>query len=199
MSLNTRAGEARRRMSTRRTSSGPDSCMWRMSDLGSVLAFVFWLHRISFPVFPIWGQNSAEMATDEAAFDLLQLVDIFRAAISYKSPWRSPTTSRACQTSVPLLCIKDETRWQITVARAALNLPIVLQSCCPVIYSRRLASASVFGLFNAPFTESITFSHKNMTLQARAHASASAGGSERRDGRGRGRAREPGMDGGTDG
>lgn len=123
------------------------------------------------------GENAAklpsvtsEMATEEAAFDLSQLVDILWAAISHKSPCRPRTTRRACRTSVPLLCIKDETRWQITVARGALNPPIVSQSCCPVIYSRRLASTSVFGLFNASFTESITFSHKNMTPRARAHA-----------------------------
>lgn len=138
-------------------------------------------------------------ATEDAAFDLSQLVDVSGAATSRKSPSRSRTTGRACRTSVPLLCIKDETRWQITVARGALNPPIVSQSCCPAIYSRRLASASVFGLFNASFTESITFSHKNMTPRARArtHAHARSCVSGRRDWRGRGSARLTGTDGGT--
>lgn len=179
--------------------------MWRMSDLGSDLAFLFWLHRVSFPVFfPIWGPNAANCCQWQQKW-LLKRLCLISYNLLTSSELRCPTNHRggrqqhACRTSVPLLCIKDETRWQITVARAALNPSIVFQSCCPVICSRRLASASVFGLFNASFTESITFSHKNMTLRARARTCASAGGSEGRDGRGRGRAREIGMDGGMDG
>lgn len=112
----------------------------------------------------------------------------------HKSAWRSPTTRRACRTSVPLLCIKDETRWQITVARAALNPPIVFQRRCPVIYSRRLAPASVFGLFHASFTESITFTHKNMTLGALVRARPCVSGRKQEMGRA-----ETGMDGWMDG
>lgn len=134
--------------------------------------------------FPIWGPNAANCCQWQQKW-LLKRLCLISYNLLTSSELRCPTNHRggrqqhACRTSVPLLCIKDETRWQITVARAALNPSIVFQSCCPVICSRRLASASVFGLFNASFTESITFSHKNMTLRARARTCASAGGTGR--------------------
>lgn len=209
-SLNTRAGEAWRRMRTRSTTPA-DIKPGQIPACGGCLNWDQTLHFFSGCIesvflffFPIWGPNAANCCQWQQKW-LLKRLCLISYNLLTSSELRCPTNHRggrqqhACRTSVPLLCIKDETRWQITVARAALNPSIVFQSCCPVICSRRLASASVFGLFNASFTESITFSHKNMTLRARARTCASAGGSEGRDGRGRGRAREIGMDGGMDG
>lgn len=91
----------------------PDTCTWRMSDLGSVLAFNFWSHRVSILIFfpHFRGPNAAkppsmssETATEDAAFDLSQLVDVFWAAISHKSPSpaenNTPGMSNKCPTFV---------------------------------------------------------------------------------------------------
>lgn len=100
----------------------------------------------------------------------------------------------------PTLCIKDPTRWQIAIATGTLNPIIVFQSCCPVIYSCCSATVSVLEFFNALFTESIMFSHENMTprVWALLYCMCQREGARDRTGRTR-KVREIGIDRWTDG